>query len=84
VWGNPTEEDPDREEQPMSESESRSIADNERSPATDAADEVEFGPSGTNEEDERRPEPPGTSEAAEPKTDADGNPVVPPSRHGAH
>lgn len=68
----------------MSESESRSIADNERSPATDAADEVEFGPSGTNDEDERRPEPPGTSEASEPKTGPDGKPVVPPSRGAVH
>jgi hypothetical protein len=58
----------------------RDIADNERSPASEAADEVPFGPSGTNPEDEERPEPKGTSEAVEPKTDSEDQPIVPPSR----
>ena len=63
----------------MSTEERPSIADNERSPASEAADEVPFGPSATNPDDER-PEPPGTAEAAEPKTDTEGQPSVPPSR----
>jgi hypothetical protein len=57
-----------------------SIADNERSPASEAADEVEFGPSGTNPEDEQRPEPSGTAEANEPQTGPEGEPSVPPAR----
>lgn len=64
----------------MSEDERRSIADEERSPSSEAADEVPFGPPGTDPEDEHRGEPEGTSEATEPKTDSEGNPVVPPSR----
>jgi hypothetical protein len=57
-----------------------SIADDERSPASEAADEVEFGPAGTNPEDEQRPEPPGAAEAQEPKGGPEGKPSVPPSR----
>jgi hypothetical protein len=60
--------------------EERSIADNERSPASEAADEVQFGPQGTNPEDEGRPDPHGTAEAERPKTGPDGEPSVPPSR----
>jgi hypothetical protein len=68
----------------MSEQERKSIADEQRSPASEAAEEVEIGPSGTNPEDEKRPEPPGTAEGAEPKTGPDGKPVVPPSRGTSH
>ena len=60
--------------------EEHSIADNERSPASEAADEVEFGPTGTNADDEQQPEPPGTAEANEPKVGPEGQPSVPPSR----
>jgi hypothetical protein len=67
----------------MTDKDRPSIADHQRSPASDAADEVESGPDGVNEQDEERPEPPGTAEAAEPKTGPDGRPVVPPSR-GKH
>jgi len=65
----------------VGEQEPESIADKQRSPASEAADEVETGPPAINPEDEQRPEPPGTAEAAEPKTGPDGKPVVPPS-HG--
>jgi hypothetical protein len=68
----------------MSEQESRSIADSERSPASDAADAVESGPPAVNPQDEERPEPPGTGEAAETKTGPDGKPIVPPSRGTVH
>ncbi len=68
----------------MAEQESNSIADNQRSPATQAAEEVEIGPAATNPEDEQRPEPPGTAEAAEPKTGPQGKPIVPPSRGTSH
>ena len=64
--------------------EEESIADNERSPATEAADEVEFGPAATNEEDEQRPEPAGTAEATEPKEGPEGEPSMPPSRGTRH
>ena len=60
--------------------EEHSIADDERSPASEAADEVEFGPAATNAEDEERPEPSGTAEATDPKTGPEGGPSVPPSR----
>jgi hypothetical protein len=60
--------------------EEHSIADDERSPASEAADEVDFGPAGTNATDEEQPEPPGTAEATEPKTGPEGEPSVPPSR----
>jgi len=68
----------------MSEEESRSIADSQRSPASEAADAVESGPAGTNPEDEQRPEPGGTAEAVEPKTGPDEKPIVPPSRGTTH
>lgn len=58
----------------------KSIAENQRSPATEAADAVEFGPPGTNPEDEQRQEPSGGAEATEPKTGPEGEPSVPPSR----
>ncbi len=64
----------------MTEEQRRSIADDERSPASEAADEVPFGPPGTDPEDEQRQEPEGTSKATEPKTDSEGEPIVPPSR----
>jgi hypothetical protein len=64
----------------MDNEERNSIADNQRSPASEAADEVEFGPAGTNPEDEERTEPPGGTEATEPKTGPEGEPSVPPSR----
>lgn len=60
--------------------EEHTIADDERSPASEAAEEVEFGPAATNAEDEERLEPPGTAEATEPKTGPEGEPSVPPSR----
>lgn len=72
--------EPDNDEGAIMEEQRRSIADDERSPASEAADAVPFGPSGTNAEDEQRQEPQGTSEATEPKTDSEGNPIVPPSR----
>lgn len=62
------------------EEQEHTIADDERSPASEAADEVEFGPASTNPEDEERPEPSGTAEANEPKTGPEGEPSVPPSR----
>jgi hypothetical protein len=62
------------------EEQEHTIADDERSPATEAADEVEFGPAATNAEDEERPEPPGTAEATQPKVGPEGEPSVPPSR----
>lgn len=68
----------------MSEQEPRSIADSERSPASEAADAVETGPPAVNPEDEERPEPRGTGEAVDTKTDPDGNPIVPPSRGTVH
>jgi hypothetical protein len=68
----------------MSEEKPRSVADDQRSPVSKAADQVDFGPSATNPEDEERPEPDGASEAAEPKTGPDGQPVVPPSRGSVH
>jgi hypothetical protein len=63
----------------MTEQESKSIADSERSPASEAADAVETGPPGTEPEDEQRPEPPGTAEATNPE-----KPAVPPSRGTTH
>jgi hypothetical protein len=68
----------------MSEQESKSIADSERSPASEAADAVETGPAGVDPRDEERAEPPGTAEAVEPKTGPDGSPNVPPSRGTRH
>jgi hypothetical protein len=68
----------------MTEHEHESIADKQRSPASEAAEEVEIGPSATNPEDEQRPEPPGTAEGPETKTGPDGKPVVPPSRGTLH
>lgn len=67
----------------MGEQESKSIADSQRSPAAEKADEVEIGPSATNPEDERQPEPPGTAEGAG-KTGPGGKPIVPPSRGVSH
>jgi hypothetical protein len=64
----------------MDNEEQGSIADNERSPASEAADEVEFGPAGTNAEDEQRAEPPGTADAEQAKAGPEGEPSVPPSR----
>jgi hypothetical protein len=55
------------------------IADHERSPASDAAEDVEFAPPPVSDADEQE-EPRGTAEATEPKTDAEGGPNVPPSR----
>jgi hypothetical protein len=68
----------------MSNEERKSIAENQRSPATDAADEVTTGPPATNPEDEQRSEPPGTAEGAEPKIGPDGKPVISPSRGAVH
>lgn len=68
----------------MSDKEHKSIADSERSPASEAADDVEFGPPGTHPEDEERQEPEGTSGSDTPKTGPDGKPVVPPSRGTTH
>ncbi|MEZ5123041.1 MAG: hypothetical protein R2736_15935 [Solirubrobacterales bacterium] len=66
----------------MSEHDRPSIADDQRSPASEAADDVEFGPSGVTEADEERPEPTGAAKATAPKTGPDGKPVVAPSRKG--
>jgi hypothetical protein len=63
----------------MGDEKRETIADHERSPASDAADDVDIGPPAVNEQDERE-EPEGSSEAMEPKTDRDGKPIVPPSR----
>lgn len=68
----------------MSEQERKSVADKQRSPAAEAADEVDIGPSATNPEDEQRPEPPGTAEGPDEKTGPEGKPVVPPSRGTTH
>ncbi len=68
----------------MSDEERKSIADNQRSPAAEAADEVTTGPPATNPEDEQRPEPPGTAEAVEPNFGPDGEPVIPTSRGSVH
>lgn len=68
----------------MSDEERNSIADNQRSPATEAADEAASGPPAINPADEQRPEPAGTAEAAEAKLGPDGKPVVPPSRGTVH
>jgi hypothetical protein len=68
----------------MSEQEPQSIADKQRSPASEAAEEAEIGPSATNPEDEQRPEPPGTSDGPDAKTGPDGKPIVPPSRGTSH
>jgi hypothetical protein len=73
-----------QEVSPMSDEKPRTIADSERSPASEAADQVEIGPPGTNPDDEQRPEPGGTAEAVEPKTGPDGKPIVPPSRGTVH
>lgn len=61
----------------MSTDEERTIADNQRSPAGDAADQVDIGPSAVNEQDERKPEPEGTAEVPE---KAEGDPTVAPAR----
>jgi hypothetical protein len=68
----------------MGNEERRTIAENERSPATEAADQVEFGPDATNEEDEQRPEPSGGAEATGPKVGPEGEPVVSPARGVKH
>lgn len=68
----------------MTDEKHESIADSQRSPSTEAADKVGIGPSGTNPEDEERPEPAGTSESEKSKVGADGEPVVPPSRGTTH
>jgi hypothetical protein len=68
----------------VTEQESKSIADSERSPASEAADAVETGPPAINPEDEQRPEPPGTADAAHSKTGPDDQPNVPPSRGTRH
>jgi hypothetical protein len=68
----------------MTEQHSKSIADSERSPASEAADAVETGPDAINPEDEQRPEPPGTSEAAGSKTGPDDQPSVSPARGTRH
>ena len=68
----------------MSEDERNSIADEQRSPASEAAEEVEIGPAAINPEDEERPEPPGTAKGSTAKTGPDGKPIVPPSRGTSH
>jgi glutathione S-transferase len=68
----------------VTERDSKSIADSERSPASEAADEVEIGPDATNPEDEQRPEPPGTAESAGSKTGPDDQPSVSPARGTRH
>lgn len=68
----------------MTEQDSKSIADSERSPASEAADAVETGPPAINPEDEQRSEPPGTSEAAGSNTGPDDQPSVSPARGTRH
>lgn len=68
----------------MNEEEANSIAENQKSPASEAADQVETGPPATNPEDEHRPEPPGTAEGEDTKTGPGGTPSVPPSRGTTH
>ena len=68
----------------MDDKQRESIAEKQRSPASEAAEEVEIGPSATNREDEARPEPPGTAEGSQPKTGPDGKPIIPPSRGTSH
>lgn len=68
----------------MNEEEANSIAENQKSPTSEAADQVETGPPATNPEDEHRPEPPGTAEGEDTKTGPGGTPSVPPSRGTTH
>lgn len=75
---------PDNGGKRVSDQEHKSIADSERSPSSEAADDVNVGPPGTNPEDEERPEPEGTSGSDKQKTGPDGKPVVPPSRGTTH
>jgi hypothetical protein len=55
------------------------IADDERSPASEAADQVPFGPDATKPEDERKPEPGGTAEKPSTAAEEDEH-TVPPAR----
>jgi hypothetical protein len=68
----------------VSDQEHKSIADSERSPASEAADKVDIGPPGINPEDEERPEPHGTSGSEKDKIGPDSTPNVPPSRGTTH
>jgi hypothetical protein len=68
----------------VSDEEDKSIAESERSPASEAADNVNMGPPGTNPEDEERPEPEGSSGSQKQKIGPDGKPIVPPSRGTTH
>jgi hypothetical protein len=68
----------------MGEQEPKSIADEQRSPASEAADEVEIGPSATNPEDEQRPARSGAASESDEKIGPDGKPIVPPSRGTLH
>jgi hypothetical protein len=56
------------------------IADNERSPASEAADRVPFGPSGTKPEDEHEAEPKGTAEQPDGAAGQSDDNTVPPAR----
>jgi hypothetical protein len=68
----------------VSDQEHKSIAESERSPASQAADDVNVGPPGTNPEDEERQEPEGTSGSDKQKAGPDSKPIVPPSRGTTH
>ena len=58
----------------MTEQERPKIADSQKSPMDEAAEDVSFGPPAYTEEDKEREEPPGTSEAPERPTDEADNP----------
>lgn len=64
----------------MSEERKPSIADDERSPVSEAADQVPFGPSGTKPQDEREPEPEGAADKPRASEGREDEPTVPPAR----
>lgn len=64
----------------MSDERKPKIADDERSPASEAADQVPFGPSGTKPEDEREAEPEGTADKPPGIKGQEDEPTVPPAR----
>lgn len=63
----------------MSDKRKPSIADDERSPVSEAADQVPFGPSGTKPQDKEKPEPAGTADKPR-GAEGDDEPTVPPAR----
>lgn len=65
---------------PVSDERKPTIADKERSPVSEAADEVPFGPSGTKPEDERESEPAGTADKPRKAEGQEDEPTIPPAR----